>query len=98
VHIATNCDSEIKITFVDGGFIEAPDSDSEDFTYHPNLDESDGSSSDFEFNCIWPAPSNYIYLSSGVHSHNIKRRTIGEELISFTYSLRLGEELESNSG
>ena len=90
-HIAANCSREIKITFVHGAPIQAPESDEEEVTYHSTINEDDDSDydqedSDAECNYIQLTPQ-ITYLSFSVCSH--KRRIIGEELISFKYSLRL---------
>ena len=57
----------MKITFVNGVPTEAPESDDEEVTYHPNINEDDDSDydqegSDAECNYIQVTPSNYIFV------------------------------------
>jgi len=64
-HIAANCSSEMKTTFVDGALTEAPESNDEEVTYHLDINENDDfdydqDGSDAECNYIQLAPSNYI--------------------------------------
>jgi len=64
-HIAANCPSEMKITFINGVPTQAPESDDEEITYHPDISEDDASDydqegSDAECKYIQLAPSNYI--------------------------------------
>jgi len=77
----------MKITFVNRVLTQALE-----VIYHPDIDEDDDSDydqegSDVKCNYIQLAPSNYI-SSSDVHSHSLRRRMIGEELPSFTLTLR----------
>ena len=54
----------MKITFVNGVPTQAPESDDEEVTYHPDINEDDfdydQEGSDAECNYIQLAPSNYI--------------------------------------
>jgi len=80
---------KFKITFVDGVSIEAPDSDSENLHITRILTKATiliMTKKVLMLNAIVFDPHLQItYLSSGVHSHNTKRRTIGEELLSSTH-------------
>jgi len=55
----------MKTTFINGVPTQAPESDNEEVTYHPDISEDDDSDydqegSDTECNYIQLAPSNYI--------------------------------------
>jgi len=75
----------MKITFVNGAATtQALEPDDEEVTYH----EDDDSDYVQEVNSQFQI----TYLSFGVRFH--KRRTIGEELLSSTHSLRLETRIE----
>ena len=77
-----NCPSPIKIAIIDGAPIEAPESDSEEFTYQVGKEvgedfDDDQEGEDVVFNCIRQAPSTYLFVVRCAF-HNQKKRTIGE--------------------
>jgi len=89
-HIATNCLSEMKVTFVNGVPTQAPESDDEKVTYHPKINEDDDfdydqESSDAECNYIHLILSNYVSVVRCAFS----QENNWEELLSFTHLLRL---------
>jgi len=60
-YLAASCPSRVKITVIDGTPTEATESDSDEYTYHPDVETDDESSSDDVFlNCIRPTPSTYF--------------------------------------
>jgi len=63
----------MKIIFVNEVPTQAPESDDEEVTYHPNINEDDDfdydqEGSDAECNYIKLAPSNYIFVVQGTFS------------------------------
>ena len=85
----------MKITFINGVPTQAPESDDEEVTYHTDI--SEGNDSDYDQGSvlnvtIFNSHLQITYLSSDVHSH--KRRTIREELLSSTHSLKLETKIE----
>ena len=90
-HIAANGSSEMKIIFVNGAPIQAPEShitQTEMKTTIPIMSRKVLMVNITIFN----SHLQITYLSSSMSSH--KRRTIGEELLSFTHSLRLEIRIE----
>ena len=81
----------MKITFINGVLTQAPEPNDEEVTYYPNISEDnfdyDQEGSDAEVT-IFNSHLQITYLSSR------KRRMIGEELLSFTHSLRLVTRIE----
>jgi len=47
-HVAANCPSEMKITFINGVPIQASESDDDEVTYHLDINEDDDSDYDQE--------------------------------------------------
>ena len=61
-HLAAICPNLVKITIIDGAPTEATESNSNEDTYHPDVDTDDKSSSDdVGLNCI--RPTSFIHLS-----------------------------------
>jgi len=60
-HLAASCPNLVKITIIDGTPTEVTESDTEEYTYHPKVVETDESSSDdVGLNCIRPTPSTHL--------------------------------------
>ena len=86
-----NCPSEMLITLTNRVPTQAPESDDEEDTYHPDISEDDDSIMTKKVLIlnvnIFNSRLQITYLSSDMRSH--KRRTIGEELLFYTHSLKL---------
>ena len=67
-HIAANCPCEMKITLINGVPTQTPESDDEEVTYYPDINEDDDSDYDqegldAECNYIQLTPSTYIFVA-----------------------------------
>ena len=79
-HLAANCRSLVRITIIDGTPTEATESDSDEYTYHQDVETDDESSSDdVGLNCIRPTSSTHLSAVKCIPSPPAER-TIGEEL------------------
>ena len=59
--MAASCSNLVKITIIDGTPIEATESDSDEYTYHPNVEtDVESSSDDVDLNCIKPTSSTHV--------------------------------------
>jgi len=88
-HLATNCPSLVKITIIDGTPTEVTESDSDEYTYHPDVETDDESSSDNIGLTALGQRRLPICLSSNMFSLHQQKRTIREELRFFTRLPRL---------
>ena len=92
--MVVTCTNPVKIAIIDRASIEAPKSNSEEFTYQVGEEvgddfNDDHKSEDVVLNCISQALHLQLTcLSSSVLFYNRKKRTIEEELQSFTHSPR----------
>ena len=87
-HLAASCPSLVKITIIDGTPTKATESDSDEYTYYPDVKtDGESSSDDVGLNCIRPTLSTHLSIVKCVLSHQ-QKRSIGE-LRSFTCSSRL---------
>jgi len=81
----------MKITFVNRVPIPAPESNDEEVTYHPDIDEDDDSDYnqegyDVECNCIQLVPSNYIYVVRCAFSQSEEKDDWRRTIIFHTYT------------
>jgi len=73
-HLAASFPSFVKITIIDGTPVEATESDFGEYTYHPDVDTDDESSSDdVGLNYIKPTPSTHLYIVKCVLSPSAER-------------------------
>jgi len=62
-HLAASYLSLVKITILDGIPTEATESDSYEYTYHPDVKTDDESlNDDVGLNCIRPTPSTHLSI------------------------------------
>jgi len=89
--MTVNCPSPVKITIIDEAPIEAPESDSKDFTDQVGEvgDDFDDNheGEDVVLSCIRYTPSTHLFVVRCAF-HNQKKKTIREELQSSTCSPR----------
>ena len=68
-YLAASWPSLVKIIIIDGAPTEATESDSDEYTYHPDVKTDDESSSnDVGLNCIRPTPSTHLSVVKCVPS------------------------------
>jgi len=68
-HLAASCPSLVKVIIIDGTPTETIESDSDEYTYHPDVETDDESSSDdVSLNCIRPTPSTHLSIVKCVPS------------------------------
>jgi len=68
-HLTTSCFSLIKITIIDGTPTETTESNSDEYTYHPDVKGDDESSSnDVGLNCIRQTPFTHLSVVKCVSS------------------------------
>ena len=67
--LVASCPSLVKITIINGAPAEVIELDSDEHTYHPDVETDDGSSSDdVGLNCIRPTSSTYLSIVKCVPS------------------------------